>query len=227
MWGSTVASARSSCRLSTSWCCRWWNSTLKCSAFSAVRCLRFPSRLSKCPTCLLPVCAVQRAVPLEPQMVEQLLEVPTCFYKFEQNADIPVPLGRGARGGLQGFHAEQGSAASFPEQIVDIPVHSGGLRGFLPRQSLTALRRLPTFLLPLEVFKVFSQNSIQQHVCVAERFPFQFRMVVAEVVEVFKIFAHNRVQQRRFRRSLTFLQVEGLTVFYPDRVPQRPPLSEC
>ena len=32
----------------------------------------------------------------------------------------------------------KGSAASFPEQIVDIPFHSGGRRGFLLRQSSTA-----------------------------------------------------------------------------------------
>ena len=86
------------------------------------------------------------------------------------------------------------------------------------------LRRLPTFLLPVEVFKVFSQKSILQHGLWSRMLIFQFRVVVAEVVEVFKIFAHNRVQQRRLRRSLTFLQVEGLTVFSPVRVTQRLPL---
>ena len=62
-----------------------------------------PEQVIEVPILSIPVCAVQRAVPLEPQMAEQLLEVPTPFYFFEQNADIPVPRGRGARGGLQGF----------------------------------------------------------------------------------------------------------------------------
>ena len=33
----------------------------------------------------LPVCAVHRVVPLEPQMAEQLVEVPTPIFIFEQN----------------------------------------------------------------------------------------------------------------------------------------------
>ena len=40
------------------------------------------------PILSLPACAVQRAVPLESQMAEQLVEVPTPSF-FEQNADIP------------------------------------------------------------------------------------------------------------------------------------------
>ena len=76
----------------------------------------------------------------------------------------------------------------------------------------------------VEAFKVFSQNSLQQHGLWSRTLIFQFRVVVVEVVEVFKNFAHNRVQQSRLRRSLTLPQVEGLTVFSPDRVPQRLPL---
>ena len=80
-------------------------------------------------------------------MAEQLVEVPTPFYIFEQNADIPVPRRRGARGGLQGFLPEQRSAASFPEQIVDIPVHGEAFAAFLSRQSSTA-PSLETFDIP-------------------------------------------------------------------------------
>ena len=133
-----------------------------------------PEQVIEVPILSLPVCAVQRAVPLEPQMAEQLLEVPTPFYIFEQNADIPVPRNRGARGGLQGFHPEQGSAASFPEQIVDVPVHNGGLRGFLPRQSSTAQS-------PQTADIPSSSGGPQGFL------PEQLRLVVAEVVEVFKI----------------------------------------
>ena len=64
------------------------------------------------PKLALPVCAVQRAALPEPQLVEQLVEVPTVLtYSLlkqrtaEQVVDTPVPhgRGRGARGGLQGF----------------------------------------------------------------------------------------------------------------------------
>ena len=57
----------------------------------------------------------------EPQLVEQLVEVPTILYFPkqripEQNVDIPVPHGgRGASGGLQGF------LPGHVEQTVDIP----------------------------------------------------------------------------------------------------------
>ena len=54
------------------------------------------------PILSLPACAVQRVVPLEPQMAEQLVEVPTPFFAFEQNADIPVPHRCGGHR-LQGY----------------------------------------------------------------------------------------------------------------------------
>ena len=73
-----------------------------------------PEQVIEVPILSLPVCAVQRAVPLEPRMAEQLLEVPTPFYIFEQNADTPAS-GRGGFGSLLGFFPEQGSAASFPD----------------------------------------------------------------------------------------------------------------
>ena len=47
----------------------------------------------------------------------------------EQIVDIPVPRGRGVRGGLQGFPPRQSSTASGAEQIVDFLV-GGGLQGF-------------------------------------------------------------------------------------------------
>ena len=70
-----------------------------------------------------------------PQMVEQLVEVPTIlsFAALEQQiaeqiADIPVPLGRGgsSRGGLQGFHPKQVSQRTV-EQLDDTPVPGGSL----------------------------------------------------------------------------------------------------
>ena len=78
----------------------------------------------------------------EPQLVEQLVEVPTVVSyssllqrTVEQHVDIPVPRGRGRLAGLQGSSPGQSSTA-FVEQIVHIP--GGGLQGFRPRQGSTA-----------------------------------------------------------------------------------------
>ena len=77
----------------------------------------------------------------EPQLAEQLAEVPTILYFLKQRipmqiVDTPVPHGsRGASGGLQGF------LPSHVEQTVDIPALRSGVRrlqGFLPEQSATA-----------------------------------------------------------------------------------------
>ena len=81
----------------------------------------------------------QRSVDLAPQMVEQLVEVPTVLtlsslqQTAEQIVDIPVPRGRDRRL-LQGSLPRQSSTAAGVVQSVDIPVR-GGLRGFLPGQS--------------------------------------------------------------------------------------------
>ena len=72
----------------------------------------------------------------EPQLVEQLVEVPTVVSyssllqrTVEQHVDIPVPRGRGRLAGLQGSSPGQSSTA-FVEQIIDIP--GGGLQGSRP-----------------------------------------------------------------------------------------------
>ena len=75
-----------------------------------------------------------RAVLSEPQMAEQLVEVPTVvspsFLSQSRTADIPVPGARGVPGygGLQGFLPEQSSFPSV-EQITDIPVPGRGVSG--------------------------------------------------------------------------------------------------
>ena len=82
----------------------------------------------------------------QPQMVEQLVHVPTVVsysslqqLTAEQIVDIPVPgrVGGGGRGGLQGSLPRQNSAALHVEQKVDIPVPGrageggrGDLQGF-------------------------------------------------------------------------------------------------
>ena len=82
----------------------------------------------------------------QPQTAEQLVEVPTIVsYSSlqgieEQNADIPVPPGRGGSGrgggGLRGFLFLPGQSYSLSsEQIIDNPVprgrgDQGGFQGF-------------------------------------------------------------------------------------------------
>ena len=83
----------------------------------------------------------------EPQLVEQLLEVPTVVswsmlqQIMEQNVDIPAVGGSGTGGGLSGFLPGQYSLTA--EQIVDNPVprrgFGGGLHGLHPGQSSTAV----------------------------------------------------------------------------------------
>ena len=92
---------------------------------------------------------------------------------MDQNADIPVPLGRGGRNaGLQGSSPEQSSTAALSsaeriserivEQNVDIPV-GGGLQDFRPGQSSSSSSHFPAGILrdadePGEgVFRTFPQ----------------------------------------------------------------------
>ena len=63
-----------------------------------------------------------------PQKAEQLVEVPTIVSCsslqgiVEQNADIPVPPGRGGRGGLQGLPRRRDATAFGGAEHVDMPV---------------------------------------------------------------------------------------------------------
>ena len=93
---------------------------------------------------ILPVDVPLRTSVREPQLVEQLVEVPTTisFSSLqriaEQNVDIPVVGGSGTGGSLSGFLPGQHYSMT-AEQIVDNPVprrsFSGDLQGFPPGQS--------------------------------------------------------------------------------------------
>ena len=106
------------------------------------------------PKLALPVRAVQRTALSEPQLVEQLVEVPTVtsFSLLQQRTaepiiDLPVPGGGGGPlGGLQGLSQGQGSTASCGAANVDIPVPHGrgegargGLQGLSHGQGSTAV----------------------------------------------------------------------------------------
>ena len=80
-----------------------------------------------------------RRVLVAPQKAEQLVKVPTIVsYSslqgiVEQNADIPVPPGRGGRAGR--FSQGLDSTSFGGADLVDIPVpRGGGLHGSRPRQ---------------------------------------------------------------------------------------------
>ena len=85
-------------------------------------------------------CIPPRTSAREPQLAEQLVEVPTIVSFsslqriMEQTVDIPVPQGGGRHADLQGFLRGQSSTGA--EQTVDIP--GGGLQGSRPGQGSPA-----------------------------------------------------------------------------------------
>ena len=102
--------------------------------------LPIPEQVIEVPKILLDVVPM-RAVLCDPQLVEQLVEVPTIVSyswlqpRMEQNVDIPVP-GRGRR--------------------------SSGLQGFPPRQSSTAQLASQILAWLVEAFKIFAQYRVPQ-----------------------------------------------------------------
>ena len=152
--------SRCSTTLSSRWRNSWWKSFDSSSRVGRWVPSRFwtwlsTSRLSTCPR------SSSRTSRREPQMVEQLVEVPTIvsFSSLQRIVDTPVPrrcgvegqqgflpgqsssssAGRGRSGGLQGFLPGQGSLQRTGEQIIDTPVRGRGvtrsLQGSPPRQG--------------------------------------------------------------------------------------------
>ena len=133
------------------------------------RFFQVPELVIEVPKISLDVIPLRALVP-EPQLAEQLVEVPTIVSFsslqriMEQTVDIPVPQGGGGRVGvrsLQGFPGQSSSAycgADFPaataEQNVDIPV---------PRGDRTLLPASSSSVLPVTanqgVFRTFPQNK--------------------------------------------------------------------
>ena len=136
--------------------------------------LPVPEQVIEVPKILLDDVPV-RAVLRDPQLVEQLVEVPTIVsyswlqLRMEQNVDIPAP-GRGGRiSGLQGFLPEQSSTARLAaqersserivEQIVDSRVVGGGLQEFRPGQGSAASSSVSPGHAGEGVFRTFPQNK--------------------------------------------------------------------
>ena len=100
-----------------------------------------PEQVIEVPKILIDDISVRTLV-REPQLAEQLVEVPTILSFLNQTAYIPVPRGGGRR--LQGFLPEQNPTAQ-SVQLIDIPVPGrggggvrGGLQSPLPGQNTTA-----------------------------------------------------------------------------------------
>ena len=74
----------------------------------------------------------------DPQLVEQLVEVPTILYFLKQKVDIPVPFGGARLAGVQGFLPGQSSTVPSVEQNVDIPARGGGLQCFHQRTGFSS-----------------------------------------------------------------------------------------
>ena len=114
------------------------------------RCFQVPELVIEVPKFIIEDVPMRTSVP-EPQLAEQLVEVPTILSysslqrSVEQLVDIPVPGGGGPSSGLPGFSSGQSSTASpskkriserIVEQIVD-PVSRGGLPGSSSSHSPT------------------------------------------------------------------------------------------
>ena len=133
------------------------------------RFLQVPELVIEVPKISLDVIPLRTLVP-EPQLAEQLVEVPTIVSfsslqrTIEQNVDIPVPQGGGGCVGvrsLQGFPGQSSTAycgADFPaataEQNVDIPVPHGD-RTLLPASTSSVLPVTAN----QGVFRTFPQNK--------------------------------------------------------------------
>ena len=114
------------------------------------RCFQVPELVIEVPKFIIEDVPMRTSVP-EPQLAEQLVEVPTILSysslqrSVEQLVDIPVPGGGGPSSGLPGFSSGQSSTVSpskkriserIVEQIVD-PVSRGGLPGSSSSHSPT------------------------------------------------------------------------------------------
>ena len=136
--------------------------------------LPVPEQVIEVPKILLDDVPV-RAVLRDPQLVEQLVEVPTIVsyswlqLRMEQNVDIPAP-GRGGRiSGLQGFLPDQSSTAwldaqersseRIVEQIVDSRAVGGGLQEFRPGQGSSASSSVSPGHAGEGFFRTFPQNQ--------------------------------------------------------------------
>ena len=173
---------------------------------------------------ILPNDVPVRTAVRDPQLAEQLVEVPTIVSyssllllqrTMEQNVGIPVVGGSGAGGGLSGFLPGQNYSMT-AEQIVDNPVPrpgcAGGLQGSHRGQGSTAFSGRANFR--------SSTNRVQQRGLLlrnavlsglwsrSKSFPIQ--------VEVFKIFSQSRVPQRPLRFLLDTL-VKGVFRTFPHR----------
>ena len=107
---------------------------------------------------ILPEDVSLRTAVREPQLVEQLVEVPTIVSfsslqrTVQQNVDIPTG------GGLQGLHRGQGSTA-FPEQTAESPDPGGSFQDFQPVQSSAASPSVSPGHAGQGVFRTFPQDK--------------------------------------------------------------------
>ena len=154
IWGSTVASAVGSCRLSTSQVLQMVEQHVEVLSFLHSSLPAIPEQVIEGPILSLHVRAVQRAVPLEPQMAEQLVEVPTSSASSWWSSSSRFSPSAG-------FNCVWVAFVVFSQDKV---------------QQRLWLSRLPTFLLPVEVFKVYAQDKVQQRLP-RRSFPLQVRVV--------------------------------------------------
>ena len=109
--------------------------------------IQVPEQVIEVPKILIDELSARTPV-REPQLAEQLVEVPTIisFSSLQRNVEqfVNIPVPRGGVRRLQGFPPEQGSTTLPSEHIVDIPVpHGESLHGFLPGQGSASSSQFP------------------------------------------------------------------------------------
>ena len=115
--------------------------------------IQVPEQVIEVPKILIDELSARTPV-REPQLAEQLVEVPTItsFSSLQRNVEqlVNIPVPRGGVRRLQGFLPEQGSTAVPSEQIVDTPVPHGEKSSWVPSQD-RVLRHLLSFQLVLQM----------------------------------------------------------------------------
>ena len=200
-------------------CRRWWNSCQTCfRALSPV-----PDQVTEVPK-IFPEDVSLRTAVREPQLVEQLVEVPTVVSwsllqrTVEQNVDIPAVGGSGTGGGLSGFLPGQYYSMT-AEQIVDntrkrpaVPGHPclGEPRGPQARIQQRTMEQLADVVPMVQILDFPVPQMVEQLPDVMRFFDFLLP-VPEQVIEVPKIL----LDDVPMRTALRDTQLAGQLVEVP------------
>ena len=247
VWCSTVASS-SSCRLSMSLCCRWWNSQWMCALSFAFPFLRLPSRLSKCPSLPFLVVLFSARLCLSRSWWNSWWKCRLCcpitcsssglpsrssIFRFRVVEEVLVEVFKASPRdrAQQRFLVQITSTLLFLTLVEEVlwevfkasPKDRAQQR-FVEQNMSSLLFLTVVEEVLVEVFKASPRDRAHQRFVEQKTSTLQFLMVVLER-EIFTVFPEDRVPQRLLLSRPSVLIVEVLKVFLVDRVPQRLPSS--